>query len=129
MFSKKDDIKKIGRLKKRSDFLSVQRHGRKWVAKGLVLEICDNKERGEGLGLRYGLTVSKKVSKLAVIRNRHKRRLKAAACDVLPDYAAQNLDIVLIGRRSDAERDYKDLCQDIRWCLKKMGVEKMDMIS
>ncbi len=129
MFSKKDDIQKIGRLKKRSDFLCVQRNGRKWVAKGLVLEICENDGLGENLGLRYGLTVSKKVSKLAVLRNRYKRRLKAAACDVLPDYSSQNLDVVLIGRRKDEERDYKDLCQDLRWCLKKMGVQKLDVKS
>lgn len=119
MFTKKSDIQKIGRLKKRSDFLCVQQAGRKWVAKGLIVEISDN----EGLGLRYGLTVSKKVSKLAVTRNRIKRRLKAVACDVLPEYSTLNFDVVIIGRQTSEAREYEDLQNDLRWCLKKMGIE------
>lgn len=122
MFAKKTQMKKIGRLKKRSDFLCVQRAGKKWVSKGMIVEISEN----DNLGIRYGLTVSKKVSKLAVIRNHVKRRLKAVANDVLPDYADQNLDIVLIGRQMSEDRDYKDLQNDLRWCLKKMGVENGD---
>mgnify|MGYP000462866218 FL=1 len=92
MFAKKQDIKSIGRLKKRSDFLRVQQAGKKWVSKSMIVELATN----DGAGLRYGLTVSKKVSKLAVMRNRIKRRLKATACDVLSDYADQNIDGVLI---------------------------------
>lgn len=122
MFTKKSDIQKIDRLKKRSDFLCAQQSGRKWVSKGMIVEIVEN----QGLGIRYGLTVSKKVSPLAVTRNRIKRRLKAAACDVLPAYAGIDLDIVLIGRKTTQERDYKDLQNDLRWCLKKMNIELSD---
>ena len=122
MFTTKDKIKKIGRLKKRSDFICVQQSGHKWVAKGMVVEILPQ----ENGGVRYGLTVSKKVSKLAVTRNRIKRRLRAMACDVLPDYVGLNLDIVLIGRQTTQDRDYQDLCQDLRWCLKKMGIHPKD---
>lgn len=120
MDAKAEKIKLLGRLKKRSDFLCVQKTGKKWVAKGMVVEVAKN----DGLGLRYGLTVSKKVSKLAVTRNRVKRRLKAVACDVMPDYAYLNIDIVLIGRVEGEMRDYKDLQNDLRWCLGKLGFEK-----
>ena len=118
MFAKKKNIKSIGRLKKRSDFLCVQQKGRKWIAKGMVLEIREN----ENSGIRCGLTVSKRVSKLAVLRNRVKRRLKSVSYDVLPEYNQQNLDIVLIGRVSTIERSYEDLSNDLRWCLKKMDI-------
>ncbi len=84
----------------------------------MIVEILPQEDGG----VRYGLTVSKKVSKLAVIRNRIKRRLRAAACDVLPEYADLNLDIVLIGRQTTQDRAYQDLCQDLRWCLKKMDI-------
>ena len=90
----KDQIKKIDRLKKRSDFLWVQANGRKWISKGLIVEVANNTERGEDIGIRFGLTVSKKVSKLAVKRNLIKRRLRAIALEILPEYANQNLDIV-----------------------------------
>ena len=118
MFALKKNIKTIGRLKKRTDFLHVQRQGRKWVAKGLIVEVVEN----QGLGIRYGLTVSKKVSKLAVLRNRLKRRLKAICVDTLPDYSAQNLDIVVIGRLTGQDRSLDVLQKDLVWCLKKMDI-------
>lgn len=124
MFAKKSDIKSLGRLRKRSDFLCVQQKARennsKWLSKSFIVELAVN----DGLGLRYGLTVSKRVSKLAVLRNRTKRRLKATACDVLPEYAHHNIDIVLIGRVSTAERSYEELQKDLVWCLKRLGFEK-----
>ena len=120
MFAKKTDIKSLGRLKKRSDFLCVQQKGKKWVSKGLIVEIMEN----EALGIRYGLTVSKKVSKLAILRNRTKRRLKAVACEILPLYKKYHLDIVLIGRQGTSEREYEELKTDLVWCLKKLGYEK-----
>ncbi|HPF78245.1 MAG TPA: ribonuclease P protein component [Alphaproteobacteria bacterium] len=122
MFAGKSEIKNLGRLKKRSDFLCVQKSGRKWISKGIIVEIADNDQSG----LRYGLTVSKKVSKLAVTRNRIKRRLRAVACDVLPAYNGIHLDIVLIGRAASEERSYEDLRNDLRWCLGKMGIKADD---
>ena len=119
----KDQIKKIDRLKKRSDFLWVQANGRKWISKGLIVEVANNTERGEDIGIRFGLTVSKKVSKLAVKRNLIKRRLRAIALEILPEYANQNLDIVLVGRYGAQERDFETLKKDLIWCLNKMEIK------
>lgn len=118
MFAKKNNTKSIDRLKKRSDFLCVQRKGRKWISKGMVVEVRANEE----LGLRCGLTVSKRVSKLAVLRNRVKRRLRSVSYDVLPEYRQQHFDVVLIGRVTTQKRSYEDLQNDLRWCLKKMDI-------
>lgn len=111
------DIKKTDRLLKRSDFLRVQRQGNRWVAKGMIVQI------GPGLPgkIRLGITVSKKISKSAVVRNRIKRRLRAAACDVLPQKAAAGFDIVMIGRVETAVRPYAELKKDLSWCLGKLG--------
>lgn len=125
MVARKEEIKLLGRLKKRSDFLCVQQQGQKWISKGIIIEICPNQE----LGFRYGLTVSKKVSKLAVMRNRIKRRLRAVAHEVLPAYAKQNLDVVLIGRQGSDERLFEDLKNDLIWCLKKLGIDKNEISS
>jgi len=123
MLALKENTKKIARLKKRADFLRVQKaikdkQGQKWVSKGMVVELASN----DDLGIRYGLTVSKRVSKLAVTRNRVKRRLKAVSSEILPLYAPQDLDIVLIGRVESEKRDYTDLKNDLVWCLKKMDI-------
>jgi len=116
--------KQLVRLKKRADFLLVQSSGQKWISKGMIIQLRAN----DGLGLRVGLTVTKRVSKLAVFRNRVKRRLKAVSEDILPSYQTQNLDIILVGRALTKERDYQDLRQDLAWSLKKMNVQ-MDEVS
>lgn len=106
----------MSRLKNRADFLRVQNGGVRWVSKGLVLQAAEN----GGAGVRFGLTVSKKLEASAVGRNRMRRRLRAAAFEVLPVYA-RNADYVLIGRGDSATRPYGDLCGDLKWCLEKTG--------
>ena len=118
MFAQKTDFKTLDRLKKRSDFLSAQHSGQKWVSKSFIIQIKQN----EGSRLRYGLTVTKRVSKSAVIRNRIKRRLRTLACEVLPYIQSKNLDIVLIGRAGTLERSHEDLQQDLYWCLRKLDI-------
>ncbi len=71
--------------------------------------------------IRYGLTVSKKVSKAATDRNRIKRRLRSAAREVLPQYAPPGHDIVLIGRAGTLTASYTAILKDLRWALKRLG--------
>lgn len=131
MFAKKEDIKSLGRLKKRSDFLCVQKHedSKKWVSKSMIVEMCPNEERNEAKGLRFGLTVSKRVSKKAVDRNRTKRRLRAVAFEVLPDFKAHKIDVVLIGRVSTEDQSYDVLKKDLVWCLKRLGYETNETLT
>ena len=87
------------------------------VARGVVVQALAN-----DLGLvRVGYTVTKKTDKSAVKRNRIKRRLRAAAADVLPFEAEAGYDYVLIGRHQTALRPFADLVGDVRWCLEKLG--------
>src|SRR5689334_13616833 len=116
MFATKDQLKNLDRLKKRSDFLRVQAAGKKWVSTGVIVQIAPN----DGLGQRFGVTVTKKLHKNATDRNRAKRRLRAVACDVLPEALPADHDIVLIGRSGTTTKDYLELCGDLRWCLKKL---------
>ena len=120
MHAQKKDTRKLRMLKTRSEFLHVRNKGAKWVSHGLILQVCKN----EGQGIRIGFTVSKKVDKSAVKRNRIKRRLRAASADILPAFAADNTDYVLIGRPQTAIRPYESLKNDLKWCLKKMGYDK-----
>ena len=115
-------MKEWDRLKKRSDFLRVQAGGEKWVSKGVIVQTApNNSENG-----RFGITVTKRISKSAVVRNRIKRRLRAAAYDILPLYAPKGIDIVLIGRAETATRLYTDLQNDLKYCLKKLGYRQKE---
>ena len=57
-------------------------------------------------------------------RNRIKRRLRAAAADIIPAVAVPGYDYVLIGRPMSATRPYDALCADLKWCLGKLGCAK-----
>ncbi|MCB1557036.1 MAG: ribonuclease P protein component [Alphaproteobacteria bacterium] len=109
-------MKKWGRLKKRSDFLRVQREGKKWVSKSLILQAAPGTEGTS----RFGLTVTKKIDKRAVIRNRIRRRLRALAYDVLTEKALHGTDYVLIGRQDTLDKSYDEMCKELAWCLKRL---------
>lgn len=112
--------RELDRLTKRSDFLWVQSGGRKWVSKGMIVMTAPN----DGLGTRFGITVTKRLSKKAVDRNRMKRRLRAAASDILSEFGTDNTDYVLLARPETATRPYMDLLNDLKWCLKKLESRK-----
>lgn len=122
MQASKAQQKTLARLKNRADFLKIQSKGRKWVSHGLILQIMPN-DLGQR---RVGFTVSKKVSTSAVKRNRIKRRLRAVAADILPLYAKQSCDYILVGRPLTATRPYETLQNDLKWCLDKTGYADKD---
>lgn len=116
MHATQEQMKQVDRLKRRSDFLRVQKEGRRWVAKGLSIQVAENgTERA-----RFGLTVTKRLEKSSVARNRIKRRLRAAAYEIIAARAKPGMDYVISARSDAAARLYTDLCRDIEWCLGKL---------
>jgi ribonuclease P protein component len=73
--------------------------------------------------LRIGFTVSRKVGN-AVVRNRVRRRLRAAAEAIMPTHARQGFDYVVIGRRQSLTRPFPDLLQDLEVALRKVRAER-----
>jgi len=114
----------LSRLKHRAEFLAVAAARRKWVAPGLVLQA---RRAGAGSGgvptIRFGITASRKVGN-AVARNRAKRRLRAAAAEVLPVSGAQGYDVVLIARAATLKRSYADLKADLAKGLAKLTARR-----
>ncbi len=108
----------VPRLKRRSEFLRVAGTRKKWVTPGLILQIrnCDDGE----IPVRAGFTVSRKVGN-AVERNRAKRRLRAAAREVLADFARGGNELVIIGRRKTLNRPFQALVKDLKTALKRLG--------
>jgi ribonuclease P protein component len=121
----------LPRLKTRRQFLHVAGAGRKWVAPGLILQVCPHDGDGapddggaeEAPGLRVGFTVSRKVGG-SVARNRARRRLREAAERVMPDQAAGGRDYVLIGRRTTLDRPFADLVTDLETALARLGAQR-----
>jgi ribonuclease P protein component len=108
-------------LKRRADFLRVAASGRKAATPGLVLQAAANpQDCAPGPAIRVGFTASRRVGG-AVIRNRAKRRLRAAAAAVLPQHGRPQTDYVLIARAGTAERPFAALVADLRSALRRIG--------
>jgi ribonuclease P protein component len=105
-------------LKRRADFLRVAAKGRKAPMPGVVLQAL---ARGDDAPARLGFTVTKKVGN-AVVRNRTRRRLKEAARLLLVAQPVSGVDLVLIGRDGTRKRDFRQLQDDVRRALAKVGV-------
>jgi ribonuclease P protein component len=103
---------RIERLKKRADFLAAARYLRR-VAGAVTLEMAPTPDPVRAAGtLRLGFTASKKIGN-AVVRNRAKRRLRAAAYALLPLSGRTGHDYVLIARAGILVRDFAALKDDI----------------
>jgi ribonuclease P protein component len=107
-------------LKRRADFLAAAR-ARRSGTPGFLLQA---RRRADGEAepdtARVGFTCSKKLGN-AVARNRAKRRLRAAAREVLPEAGRAGWDYVLIGRPgATAERPFPLLLDDLRQALARV---------
>lgn len=106
-------------LKKRREFLRAARNGAKSVTPGLILQVRPSAEAESAAdGIRVGFTVSRKVGN-AVARNRARRRLRAAAEQVLGKGAERGRDYVLIGRRETVSRPFAALVDDLEKALQR----------
>ena len=105
----------LARLKRRADFLRVAAARRRAVRDGLILQAAPKSE-GEVGELRVGYTASRRVGN-AVLRNRAKRRLRAAAAEVIGRDGRKGTDYVLIARATTPSRPYRELLADLAGAL------------
>lgn len=105
-------------LKQRAEFLRVAGTRRRFVAPGVVVQFYRRPAETAG-EIRYGITASRRVGN-AVVRNRVRRRLRAAAEQVLPVWAERGCDYVLVGRQATASRSFDALIGDLTTALQRL---------
>ena len=113
-------IDSLSIIRKRADFLAANR-GVRVARPGFVLLAHPN----DGLGKRYGVTVTKKIGN-AVVRNRMKRRFRELLRATLPGAGLPNHDHVLIGREGGVERDFAILGEELAAALARAADGKGD---
>lgn len=102
------------RMKRHFDFVEMRDAKTKAFTKSFVLQVRPN---DKGM-TRVGLTVSKKISKLAVVRNRLRRQMREImrlSPDLQQKYPSH--DVVLVARSEALNRDYQQLTKDFAYLL------------
>lgn len=107
-------------LTKRADFLAANK-GLRNARTGFVLLTRPN----GGEGMRYGITVTKKIGN-AVVRNRMKRRFRELLRGALPSHGLTDTDHVLIGRSGGIERDFQTMAEELEKALARAAEGKGD---
>ncbi|PSB25974.1 ribonuclease P protein component [Stenomitos frigidus] len=125
-------LSKANRLRSRQDFNAVYRKGRRRKSNFLTIivlrkaAIGDAKQSNDGTEAlaavkvvphtRVGISISQKVSKRAVVRNRIKRWLKVAVRSLLPGFPT-GWDIVVIVHPEATQCDYRQFLQELEQLL------------
>lgn len=110
-------------LKKRKEFVRVAK-GLKVVMPSLILQaaqsLCREGKRLDKDCCYLGYTATKKIGK-AHLRNRTKRRLRAAAAPLFKQNGRGLIDYVLIGRYNTASVDFARLQADMEKALAEIN--------
>lgn len=109
----------IERIQKRSDFLAAARAPS--CAKGAVVMQARNRA-DDTAKIRVGFTATRKIGG-AIVRNRAKRRLRAAAQALLPQLGKPGFDYVLIARNGAPARAWPRLLDDVKTALISLAAE------
>ncbi|RBP06473.1 ribonuclease P protein component [Roseiarcus fermentans] len=114
----------LGRLKRRAEFQRVSR-GRRRTFDAFTLQGAERPGDALPEAARVGFTVTKKVGN-AVVRNRIRRRLKAALAGAGPLAARADCDYVLVARREALARPFAALVDDLRRAFRAVGRNDKD---
>ena len=111
---------RLERLKRRAEFQRVSR-GRRRSFEAFTLQAAPRAvEDPARAAARVGFTVTKKVG-AAVVRNRIRRRLKAALAAAAPLETQGDCDYVLMARREALQRPFAVLVDDMRQAFRAVG--------
>jgi ribonuclease P protein component len=113
-------LSKALRLRKRWEFLAVQRQGKRRRGRYVVV-IAARREEGPP---RLGVTVSRKVGS-AVVRNRIKRLIREAF-RLQQHRLPSRLDLVVVARRMAREATLDDIQKELLSAALSLGRERCD---
>jgi ribonuclease P protein component len=118
-------LPKVHRLRRRQDFSKVYQAGLRRHTPNLTLRALrqskslpseDLETTKEPVQTCIGISIGLKVSKRAVIRNRIKRRIRAAMQQLLPELSS-GWQIVIVVKPGATQCDYEQFLQELKQLL------------
>ncbi len=118
-------LPKANRLKNRREFQTLFREGNRLKSSHLTLRALrlQTPTKTDAGAIRIGISISTKVSKRAVIRNRIKRQIRAAFRSLLPQITpGWNLVVIVQPQAVTSKCDYQQFLQELEQLLVKAEV-------
>jgi ribonuclease P protein component len=118
----------LPRITRRADFTYLSKAGKRWVTPAFAMSVGQNRPTKHPMPLAtttgyVGFTVTKQLSRKAVVRNRAKRRLREVARSLAP-YQLAGQQIVLVARPDALTKPMADMRKDLAWALKRLDIAK-----
>lgn len=111
---------RVGALSRQADFDRIYRQGRRQRGQFVTAVVLF---REEPPACRAAFVVSRKVSKLAVRRNRVRRRLREVLRQILREQGLVGQpDLILIASPRSLQATYWDLLGEVRGLLRRSGM-------
>lgn len=88
------------------------------VRRSMIVQAATSNHPASG-AIHLGFTATKKIGN-AVFRNRAKRRMRAAAHDIVTQHGKPQFDYVLIARKNGVQMPYDWLCRDLQSALEEL---------
>lgn len=118
MKATKENMNHLSRLTEQAAFDCLRKTKTRWVAKGFSVQAVPS----ESISPSFCIITSKHTAKLAVDRNRMRRRLRAVAYEILPLSAKRSVNYMIVARKDCLTLSMDDLKRDLKWCLKKLDL-------
>ncbi|WP_013322865.1 ribonuclease P protein component [Gloeothece verrucosa] len=112
------------RLKRRQDFQKVYKQGGRYSSPHLIIRTLFEAYLENSIGSQpscFGISVSQKVSKKAVGRNRLKRLIRKAIRQLLPEIAP-GWKVVIVVRAGSLECKYEHFLRELKQLLIKAEI-------
>ncbi|NEQ50257.1 MAG: ribonuclease P protein component [Leptolyngbya sp. SIO3F4] len=120
-------LPKQHRLRSPRSFSKVYKHGRRTSSRYIAVKALKKTSPGEGLsselmpGVCFGVSISRKVHKRAVVRNRIRRQIHAALTTLLPNMVG-NWWVVINVRTSATTCEYYEFLRELECLLLELEV-------
>ncbi len=111
------------RLKSRADFQAVYQQGSRYYTPNFIVRVLfvEPQSQNQVIPSKIGISIGRKVSKKAVVRNRFKRLIRAVLIGFLPEIAPNYL-IVINVKTTAQQCNYEHFLQELKEILLKVGI-------